>query len=100
MVCIFAIHAWNTGLLILVIRIFIIEGLVTIAFSFIAKIAIPNWPETAKFLTVEEKALLVKRLENDGGSGPARMDRLDKRALKLIFLDWKIWVGYANLFYG
>jgi hypothetical protein len=83
----------KSEMLILITRIFIIEGLATIAFSFIAKFAIPDWPETARFLTVEEKVLLAKRLENDGGSGAARMDRLDKQALMFILKDWKIWVG-------
>lgn len=74
-------------------RIFIIEGLATIAFAPIAKLLIVDWPETAKFLTLEEKALLALRLQQDGTSAVAQMNRLDKTAVKRILKDWKIWVG-------
>lgn len=56
---------------------------------------IADWPEDAKFLNVDEKALLAQRLANDGHSGEARMDTLDKSALKRIFGDWKIWCATA-----
>lgn len=74
-------------------RIFIIEGLATVAVAFVAFFVIADWPENAKFLNKEEKDLLAHRLETDGNSGVARMDRLDNDALKRIFRDWKIWCG-------
>jgi hypothetical protein len=74
-------------------RIFIIEGLATIAFSILAFFVIVDWPEDAKFLTADEKALIACRLANDGKSGVARMDTLNNDALKRIFRDWKIWCG-------
>jgi hypothetical protein len=74
-------------------RILIIEGIITIAYAFVAKFLIPDWPETAKFLNTEEKALLAKRLKEDLGNGSARMDVLNKAAVKLILSDWKIWVA-------
>ncbi|TVY88517.1 putative transporter [Lachnellula willkommii] len=71
--------------------IFIIEGLATAVIGGLSKIWIVDWPETANFLTDEERALLVQRLSSDSGS--AQMDRLDKRAARRIFLDWKIYCG-------
>jgi hypothetical protein len=56
-----------------------------------SKFWIVDWPETAKFLTEEERALLIEKLSQD--SGEAKMNRLDKAAAKRIFTDWKIWVG-------
>jgi len=77
-------------------RIFIIEGLATIAFAILSFFVIVDWPEDAKFLTTEEKALIAYRLANDGNSGVARMDSLTNDALKRIFRDWKIWCGYVH----
>lgn len=77
--------------------IFIIEGLATIVIGAAAKFWIVDWPETASFLNEEERALLVRKLAVDVGN--ARMDRLDRKSAKRIFLDWKIWVGtlYASM---
>ena len=83
----------NFGVLAKMSRIFIIEGLATIAFAILAFFIIADWPEDAKFLTAEEKALIADRLASDGKSGVARMDTLNKDALKRIFRDWKIWCG-------
>ncbi|KKZ63810.1 hypothetical protein EMCG_01914 [[Emmonsia] crescens] len=72
--------------------IFIIEGLISIVLAIPAKLLIADWPDQAKFLTQEDKALLHKRNAADVG-GFARMDRLDSKAWKRILLDWKIIVG-------
>jgi hypothetical protein len=91
-------------------RIFIIEGLATVAVAIVAFFLIVDWPEDAKFLTAEEKELIAYRLANDGNSGVARMDTLNAPALKRIFGDWKIWcatfiymcvttTGYATNFF-
>ncbi|KAH9886338.1 major facilitator superfamily domain-containing protein [Xylariomycetidae sp. FL2044] len=71
--------------------IFILEGLITVVVAVIAKWLIADWPEKAKFLTGEERALLVARLARD--TGEAKMDRLDKAAWKRILRDWKIYTG-------
>ncbi|KAH8820245.1 major facilitator superfamily domain-containing protein [Xylogone sp. PMI_703] len=73
--------------------LFIIEGLATIVWSVVAKFAIIDWPENAKFLNEKEKQLLIQRLAHDGASGIARMDRLDRPAVFRILRDWKIWVA-------
>jgi sugar phosphate permease len=76
--------------------IFIIEGLVTVVVGVFSKFFIPDWPEKAKFLTDTERALLLSRLKEDAGE--AVMNRLDKRAAKRIFGDWKIYCGIIMYF--
>ena len=71
--------------------IFIIEGLATIVLAVGSRFFIVDWPETAKFLTAEERRLLLRRLDED--SPDARMDRFDKQARRRIFGDWKIYLG-------
>ncbi|KAJ3568230.1 hypothetical protein NPX13_g6493 [Xylaria arbuscula] len=72
--------------------IFIIEGAVTAFISLIAVFLIVDWPSQARFLSAEEKSLLARILAKDGGDA-ARMDTLNKQAYKLIFRDFKIWLG-------
>lgn len=71
--------------------IFIIEGLATVIIGVVSKVFIVDWPETSKFLNGCEREVLLKRLKNDGGE--ARMDRLDSKARRRAFGDWKIYVG-------
>lgn len=59
--------------------------------GFVTKFWVVDWPETAKFLSEDERALLIARLSQD--TGDARMDRLDKRATKRILTDPKIYLG-------
>ncbi|KAK5627972.1 hypothetical protein RRF57_003687 [Xylaria bambusicola] len=72
--------------------IFIIEGAVTAFIALIAVFLIVDWPPQARFLSAEEKALLTRILAEDGGD-KARMDVLNRQAYKLIFRDFKIWLG-------
>lgn len=74
--------------------IFIIEGLVTVVVAVIAKFLIVDWPEKSRFLNNEERALLLSRLAEDRGD--ARMDRLDRPALKRVFGDIKIYLGFVH----
>ena len=69
----------------------ILEGLVTAVVGLASKWFVVDWPETATFLTEDEKKLLVARLTADVAD--AKMNRLDKRAAKRIFSDWKIYCG-------
>ena len=74
-------------------RIFIIEGAMSMVVALVAKFVLPDWPLSAKFLSTAEKELIALRLKN--GNGIAKMNRLDRRALKLVTSDWKIYVGYV-----
>ncbi|KAJ4290918.1 hypothetical protein N0V90_010114 [Kalmusia sp. IMI 367209] len=76
--------------------IFIIEGLLTIVLGIIAKFWVIDWPETAKFLNEDERALLIARLTAD--TGDATMNHLDKRAARRIFSDLKIYLGTIMYF--
>ncbi|KAL9582236.1 MAG: hypothetical protein Q9212_003411 [Teloschistes hypoglaucus] len=71
--------------------IFIIEGLLTSAVAVIAKWLIVDWPEQAKFLDSDERAVLLQRLEEDEGF--AKMDTLNRKSFLRTLSDWKIWVG-------
>jgi cyanate permease len=71
------------------------EGLLTIVIAITFKFMVVDWPETATFLTENERTLLLKRLALDVGE--ARMDILNRRSAKRIFTDWKIWC--ATLMY-
>ncbi|KAK6078973.1 transporter-like protein [Seiridium cupressi] len=72
--------------------IFIIEGSATAFIAIIAVFLIVDWPEQCRFLNAAQKDLLKRRLAEDGADY-ARMDTLNKHAYKLIFKDWKIWLG-------
>lgn len=72
-------------------RIFILEGLLTIVVGAASKFWIPDWPETAKFLTEDERTMLVSRLHKD--TGDAKMDHLNKPAFHRIAKDWKMYAG-------
>ncbi|KAL4934718.1 major facilitator superfamily domain-containing protein [Aspergillus undulatus] len=71
--------------------IFILEGLATILVAVTAKFIIVDWPESATFLTDEERAVLLARLAED--QGEAQMNRLDKKSMKRTFSDPKIYLG-------
>lgn len=68
--------------------IFIIEGLLTVAFGVVAWFIIPAFPQEATFLTEAERALLFTRLRHDRGN-----EKLDFKGINWLrlLLDWKIW---------
>ncbi|KAF3004938.1 hypothetical protein E8E13_007385 [Curvularia kusanoi] len=76
--------------------IFIIEGIATVFMGFVTKFWCTDWPETASFLTENERALLIARLSSD--TGDAVMNRLDRKAARRIFSDPKIYLGVLAYF--
>jgi len=57
---------------------------------------LPDSPETAKFLTVTERTILVRRIANDAGSGQGKVtnsDRIKKEHILAGLSDWKIWAA-------
>ena len=70
--------------------IYIIEGIVTICLSVPLLFIIADWPAQVKWLSPEEKRLLIARQVVEDG-GLAHMDRLDRKALRRILTDWKIY---------
>lgn len=73
--------------------IFIIEGLMTVVIGVASKFWLVDWPHQAKFLSAVSRAQLARKLAADAGGSIARMDRLDKSAVRRILTDWKIYLG-------
>ncbi|KAI1629555.1 retrograde regulation protein 2 [Exophiala viscosa] len=71
--------------------IFILEGIFTCLVAVVSYWIVPDWPETAKFLKPEERALLIRRLRMDVED--ARMDHWGKHTAKRVFGDVKIYLG-------
>ncbi|KAI1778066.1 major facilitator superfamily domain-containing protein [Hypoxylon cercidicola] len=80
--------------------LFIIEGVITVGISFLAAFILPNFPRTTSWLTEEEKALAIWRLEEDIGED----DWVDSEhqslweGARLAFIDVKTWVFLLLLF--
>ncbi|KAL8693391.1 MAG: hypothetical protein Q9218_001783 [Villophora microphyllina] len=71
--------------------IFIIEGLATVVFAVAGKFILADWPETAEFLTLEERTFVIRRTQEEMAG--AVMDRLDSKSWRRVVCDWKIWIG-------
>ncbi|KAK2762291.1 hypothetical protein FQN54_001301 [Arachnomyces sp. PD_36] len=80
--------------------LFIIEGAVTIVIAFGAYFILPNFPRTTKWLSEDEKALAVWRLQEDIGED----DWIDTEhqsffeGFKLALLDVKMWILMVMIF--
>ncbi|KUJ13578.1 MFS general substrate transporter [Mollisia scopiformis] len=76
--------------------IFILEGLVPVVVSFFLYFLLPDRPETAKFLTKEEREFVINRIALQTGSGQGRVTNADKiswQSIKVGFADWKVWMA-------
>ncbi|KAJ6016122.1 hypothetical protein N7540_010713 [Penicillium herquei] len=69
--------------------IFIIEGLFPVACSIAVWFFLPDTPETAHFLTEEEKAFIINRLKVETGAD--NTDKLGWSSIKDTLMDWKIY---------
>lgn len=74
--------------------LFIIEGAITIAVAIAAYFVLPNFPRTTKWLTEEEAALAIWRLEEDIGQDDwvSSEDQDLWHGFKLAIGDIKTWV--------
>ncbi|GAW19942.1 hypothetical protein ANO14919_094350 [Xylariales sp. No.14919] len=78
--------------------IFILEGLATVVVAVAAFFLLYDFPETATFLTKEERAFIIYRLKYQGqtdAKGVAETDEFKWEYVWAAFKDWQIWV---NLF--
>lgn len=66
-------------------------GAATVIIAIFAVFYTPDWPQTSKFLTEEERALLLARLAVD--TPDATMNHWNKETAKRVFGDVKIWLG-------
>lgn len=80
--------------------LFVIEGVVTVGIAAISFFILPNFPRTTMWLSEEERALAVWRLEEDVGSddwvGSGEQGFME--GLKLAFGDIKTYVLMVLLF--
>jgi MFS family permease len=79
--------------------IFILEGLATVVVAVIAFFTIHDFPETAKFLTEDERAWVVSRLKYQGSDERNLVAEADKFQWKYVrdaFADWQIYVGLIS----
>jgi MFS family permease len=80
--------------------LFIIEGAITVVIAFASYFVLPNFPRTTKWLTAEERALAIWRLEEDIGED----DWVDSKhqtfihGAKLAFSDIKTYVLMVLVF--
>ncbi|KAF2742359.1 MFS general substrate transporter [Sporormia fimetaria CBS 119925] len=82
--------------------IFLIEGLIPVALALVIWTILPDSPETARFLTQEERDFLVKRLAEETGSGHGKVTNQDKITMghiKAGLSDWKVWAAVV-IFWG
>ncbi|KAL1758198.1 major facilitator superfamily domain-containing protein [Schizophyllum commune] len=72
--------------------IFILEGLATVLAGIISFWIIQDFPDTAKFLTPAERAVVIRRLQADDQFSAAG-EQLKMKYIWKSFADWKTWVG-------
>lgn len=82
--------------------IFILEGLVTVVVAVISFSLLYDFPETAEFLTEEERAFVVFRLkygQRNSGKQIAEVDHFEWKYVRQAFMDWQIYV-HLFLYWG
>ncbi|KAL5513375.1 hypothetical protein ACEPAH_3774 [Sanghuangporus vaninii] len=72
--------------------IFIIEGLITLLVAFASFFFIQDYPATARFLSEEERAFVIRRLQTDDQFSAAG-EQLRWRCVWQALTDWKTWIG-------
>jgi len=80
--------------------LFIIEGVITIAVAFAAFFILPNFPRTTTWLTEEERALAIWRLEEDIGQDDwvGSKEQTFWEGARMAFTDIKTYVLMVLLF--
>lgn len=74
-----ALHGWR--------MIFVVEGIITVGLSIVAFAFLTDRPETARWLTPEERQLVAHRVTSERLSGTVLLDNMDRK---------KLWRGVAN----
>ncbi len=74
----------------IICRIFILEGLISVVFSVAAYFIIPGFPKESTFLAPEEKEYLLQRLDDERGR-----EKITIHTIKWgkILFDWKVWLA-------
>jgi len=73
--------------------LFILEGLPSVISAFFVWFLLPDYPETAGWLSPKEKALVARRLalQASHGSGAA----MSWAEAKSTILEWRLWIHYC-----
>jgi sugar phosphate permease len=84
--------------------IFILEGLLTVAVALVAPFAIHDFPETATFLTEEERRWVIHKLRSQSGRDTTQdgavheESRFRVRYVIDALTDWQIYVALFSMF--
>jgi hypothetical protein len=73
--------------------LFIIEGVPTCLASVLIYFCMPNYPETSRWLTSDEKAMAIIRME-----GSQSNIKLSWKDFKEICVEWRYYIHYAMYF--
>ncbi|KAF8192559.1 tartrate transporter [Pholiota molesta] len=73
--------------------LFFVEGTITICVAIWAMFVLPDFPEnSSNWLTPAEKALAMKRMQEDSGHDDLPKESIDRwPGLHLAVTDWKVW---------
>lgn len=76
--------------------LFIIEGAPSCASAVLVWFFLPDYPESAHWLSVEEKELAARRLETEGSHGSAKA--MSWEEAREVLVDWRLYAHYAVCF--
>ncbi|KAG6855145.1 hypothetical protein C0991_006074 [Blastosporella zonata] len=71
--------------------LFYIEGALTIAIAALAIFVLPDFPTNTRWLSPEERALAIRRMEEDAGVGDEEQTEGQGSGLWLAITDIKVW---------
>lgn len=81
--------------------IFILEGLLTVVVALFAPFAIHDSPETATFLTEDERRFVIHSLRIQNSADAREMvqdeDKFQTKYVLDAFKDWQIWLGLFSM---
>lgn len=72
--------------------LFILEGIPSLLSAFFVYFLLPDYPETASWLSADEKALAARRLASQGSHGSG--NSLTWEEAKSTLLEWRLWAHY------
>jgi hypothetical protein len=71
--------------------LFYIEGALTMAIAAVAIFILPDFPTTTRWLSPKERALALRRMEEDAGIGDQEETEGGASGLWQAITDWKVW---------
>ena len=72
--------------------LFILEGIPSCLFAAVILTCLPDYPETARWLSAEEKALAADRIRSCGSKGSDKP--MTWEDAKSTLMDWRLWFHY------